>query len=362
MSAALGYSSFTRYEIAIDASGEKVGFVFPAPKTGNIDRVFAYVRTKTTNGTLDVRLETVDPATGKPSGTLVATNTSGTFANTASNQTIDVTLTAVCPVVKGTHYALVINQNAGNCTIMAISGPGNVVSGGMCSRLSTVFQNTGGSWSNRNAAPANAARPNFAVRYDDTNYYYIPGVVSLSTETRTGFNNTSGTRERGLAFTLPFPTRVTGFHLFGILAGGDYNVVLANTDGTALATYAGDKDLGSYYFVGSNYIGSYMGYFSSTVDLAAATKYYLTLVPTSASEVNLGEMTLISGASIPAQMGMWNGGTSAYLVTRASGGAYTEVTTERPYGMGLIVSAFDDGAGGGGGSTGISRGRIQLGM
>lgn len=333
-------------ELTIDASGEKVGFVFVAPKTGNIDLAAWYVKSKTTNGTLDLTMETVDAATGLPSGTLIATNTSGSFSNTSADQACAVTLTAVAAVTKGTQYAMVISQNAGNCTIQLFNP--NLRFG---SKLTYPLHYTGGAWSATSAAPARTLAPNIGLRYDDGAYYYIPGVMCFSTTALTTFNNTTATRERGLAFTLPFPGRVTGFFLIGSVNLSDYEVILATTDGTARLTFGGDKDLNSRY---GNYNGALQGYFSSTYDLAAATKYYLTLKPTSASNVSLREVTIID-ATVPAQMGMLNGGTAAYLVTRDSGGAYTETTSQRPYGMGIVVSGFDDGAGGAGGGMILPR-------
>src|SRR5687768_589334 len=107
---------------------------------------------------------------------------------------------------------------------------------------------TGGAWSNRNAVPATDTRPNMAIRYSGGAYHWIPGVVSYSTFSTAAFNNTSATRERGIAFTLPFPVRVTGWYLLGTITDSDYEIVLANTSGTALKTYTGDKDPASYYF------------------------------------------------------------------------------------------------------------------
>jgi hypothetical protein len=157
-------------------------------------------------------------------------------------------------------------------------------------------------------------------------------------------------------FQFPFVVRVAGFFVVSNNVQSDYTVVLANTAGTALATFTGDKDKSSYYAAGTNYGGTLKGYFASPVDLAVNTKYYLTLVPQSATNVDLAEATILNTA-VAAQMGMWNGGTAANLVTRDSGGAYTETTTQRPYGMGIIVSAFDDAVSGGGRRVGDGGGR-----
>jgi hypothetical protein len=220
-----------------------------------------------------------------------------------------------------------------------------------------VLHNTG-TWNALSAAPALNSRPNVAIRYDDTNYYYTPGLVCASAFAQTAFNNTSATRERGIAFQLPFPARVSGFYVTANNVQSDYSVVLANSGGTALATFSGDKDQSSFYLAGTLYGGFFSGYFASTVDLAANTTYYLTLVPQSATNVSITEATILD-TSVSGQMGMWNGGTAVTLVTRDSGGSYTTTATQRPYGMGLIVSGFDD-ATGGGSSGGVFGGGMSL--
>jgi hypothetical protein len=166
-------------ELTIDASGEKVAVVFVAPKTGNIDSVSFYVKTKTTNGTLTLTLETVSATNGQPTGTLVDTGATGTFSNTASNQVATVTFGATLPAVtKGTQYAAVISQAAGSCTILSLK---NYISArlGPTSRLAYVMHNTG-SWNATSAAPALDNVPNVAIRYDDAAYYFTPGVVCAS--------------------------------------------------------------------------------------------------------------------------------------------------------------------------------------
>jgi len=61
----------------IDAAGEKVAFIFEAPKTGTIDRLLFRTLGVTSGATVDVRLETIDASNGHPSGTLWGTDTNG---------------------------------------------------------------------------------------------------------------------------------------------------------------------------------------------------------------------------------------------------------------------------------------------
>lgn len=53
----------------LDADGEKLAFVLPAPKTGNLAQVGFRTMIVTTGDTLKVSFQGVDEATGDPDGT-----------------------------------------------------------------------------------------------------------------------------------------------------------------------------------------------------------------------------------------------------------------------------------------------------
>ena len=332
----------------LDASGEKIAFIFVAPKTGNIDKVHIRVPGHTTNSTLTLTLETIDATNGRPSGTLVGTGATGTV-NTTGTGTYSVTFGATLPAVtKGTQYALVVTQGTpGSLTVSHI----RVSSGGgwKFNRLAYTLTFLSSTWLALSATIPTSDRPNIAVRYDDGNYYYTPGLHCFSAATNTAFNSASDPVERGMFFQVPFPARVSGFYWMGASHSGDWKVILASTDGTELASFTGDKDQVSFYAAGTGYPGCAAGYFSTEIDLTADTKYYLTVRPTTATNIAVTEHTQMD-TSVSAMGGMFNGGTLVGQVRRASGGTYTETATARPLGMGLIFSAFD---GGGGGTPGI---------
>ena len=339
-----GYVKDDSATLNLNAVGNKVGFLFDAPFTGNIDRVFAYIGAHTSVGTLDVRLETIDLTTGLPSGTLVATNTNGAFITSGVGK-IDVTLTAVAPVTKGTQYALVIVQAAGSCIIRA--GIGN--------RSSSVHRRGHGAyfsaaaWSTRTSANTYSYSPYAAFHYDNGSYYSVKNVFPWSTSVATAFNNASASppgRERGMQFSLPFPCSVTGFFFCGDLTNSDTNVLLATAAGTTLLTASLDKDAWTAYAAGTNYGGNYVGYFSTSQTLTANTNYVLAMSPQSASSIALREFTLLDTGTV-AQMDGMAGGQSCILAYRATqgSGAFTTDTTKRPMGMGVIIDQFDDATG-----------------
>lgn len=334
----------------IDAAAEAAAMLFEAPISGDIDRVFAYIGAHTSIGTLDVRLETIDVATGSPSGTLVGTTTNGPFVTSGAG-VIDVTLTLPATVVKGTQYALVIVQAAGNCVIRAgvVASFGANAQFGFTTRRASMRFKTGGAYAARNNASSYGAFPLMALRYTGGSYHQLFGAMPFSAFTRSTFNNTTTARERGIRMKWPFPVRVTGYFFSGDLTNQDADIVLADSSGTALLTASLDKDLYASYAAGTNYGGAYEGWFSSTADIPANTVTYLTIKPTGASDIMLIEGTLLSGSGIPAQMGGLSGGTEFFLVTRDSGGTYDVSNTHiRPLGMGVRISAFGDDASTGG--------------
>ena len=62
----------------------RVGYAFQMPKSGTLKYIQVNVNGFTTTGTLQVRLETINPISNLPSGTLAYTNGYGTMSITAT--------------------------------------------------------------------------------------------------------------------------------------------------------------------------------------------------------------------------------------------------------------------------------------
>src|SRR5262249_21681228 len=145
---------------------------------------------------------------------------------------------------------------------------------------------TGAGYASRTSLPTYLAIP-VAGFIDPGNVAYsLKGFFPGSLMTRSAFNNGSVFNERGAGLTPPVPMRVPGWYSAGQLLNGDVNIVLADTGGTALLTFSGDKDWGTAYVTGSGYSNCMRGYFGSTTDLVAGTTYYLTLQPSSGTNCN----------------------------------------------------------------------------
>lgn len=328
---------------ALDGAGKKVASVFQAPATGTLEKVYVLISGYSVTGNLDFRLETIDASTGAPTGTLVTGTTANALVSITGNGVFSATLSV--SVTRGTSYALVYARSAGTYSAAHIGGAGRY-------RLgvgTTYLRYDGGSgYDNPGGQAASRLRmPIFGVKISGSHYPVI-GAYAMSSLAYTGFNNTTATRERGSAITLPFPARVSGFFAVGLFGASDSDFILANTAGSALATFSFDKEsMTSYYGAGSTYPHMLQGLFATPVDLVAGTTYYLTAKPTSASSITLVESSIINTADTDT-MNCLNGGTRLKLVTRDSGGTYTVSDTSRPFAMGLIVSGFGDDAGGGG--------------
>jgi hypothetical protein len=153
----------------------------------------------------------------------------------------------------------------------------------------------------------------------------------------------------GMRFQVPFPCTVSGFWLICEL-DGDAVVKLYDSDGvTVLASLALDTD---QRFGIAELTKRYV--FSASVTLSKDTYYYLGLEPSSATSVGFytgalpslatmntwdgGALVHAASAKDPSGTGSWthyNNGTDGYLRTW----------------MGVELSSFDDGVGGGVGGT-----------
>jgi hypothetical protein len=312
--------------ILLNTSSDRAGSVFRIPKAGNVRKIGFATRTVTTGATVDVRLETVDLATGTPSGTLWGTNTNGSQVINSSDDNVwlTTTLTADAAVSMGDLIALSIN-NAG-------SGNWNLAASADWADARGVYnlRFTSSAWT-KQASQA----PILALEYDDGSYFPIEGVFPYVALTHTSFGSTSSPDERGLRFKFPFPVRVRGCWAY-IDPDNDFRIKLYDTDGSStLINILIDKDA-----LGSNAEAFFAFTFTSIVELQRDNYYRLSVVPESATTMELGGVTVNSLALMDAL----KSGPNFHLTTRTDAGSWSETTTQRPY-MGVILDAFDDGVG-----------------
>lgn len=313
----------------LDAGDEKAAFIFRAPKAGEIDRVCFLTATVTTGATVDVRLETVDAATGAPTGTLVDTNSNAALVIADANDNVwfEVTLTAPATVTKNQRIAIVIVNPAVSPGTLNIVRFSNHTANDPYNALFT------GTWALDDRAPV------MAVRYDDTSYPAILGAFPCSVIGQTSFNTSSAPDEIGLFFRCNFNQRAAGVWAW-VELDGDTDVKLYDSDGSSvLETVSFDKDVR-----GATSGRLTVAYFTTPRTFTPNTDYRLTILPTTATSSGIGLMTFAAAALLDAiPMGQtW------HKTERTNAGSWTQTTTQRPF-MGLILDQLDDGVSAGGG-------------
>jgi hypothetical protein len=310
--------------LLIDASGEKVGCVFLAPKAGNISTLTFALGTVTTGQTIKASLQDVDATTGQPDGTI---DQSGTVAvgGGDSNTSKTVTLGSSRAVSVNDRVAAVLefDSTVGNLNILCSSSTEF--------GIPYVLHNTG-SWTKQVGRS-----PILAIGYDDGSFEVIHGMLPGTVQFQSYNSGTAGADEYALIFQFPFPVRVAGAAFHGRLSG-DADLVLYDSNGsTVLQSVSLDKDVTQ-----SISTGPIQARFASAQSLAKATSYRLAVKPTTVTDVRLHYLDCPSAASLDQLPCKRN----FHLSKRVDGGSWTEVTTQRPV-ISLFVEACDDASGGG---------------
>ena len=315
----------------MDATAEKYGLVFRVPKTGTILKVGFCTGTVTVGDTLKAGLYTVD-ASGNPTATAYGGMVAQTqvVLLTEDDTAFTVTLSTGATATAGDEVALVVEFNsfvAGNLNIAGIVG-----SSSTANQYPYTLSYTA-SWAKTSYIPIGW------FEYSDGSYAYLPGVYPVTAITSTAINTGSAADELALYFTVPFPTRLSGWGgEVGPQAGANFDVVL----------YDGTTSLGSQSYDGDSKVSTvargWTQQLATPIALAAGTVYRLAIKPTTANNVSVPVLTLSSAAAA----NQLEGGTSLYYSTRVDAGAWTDDTTKRPC-LWLLLDQFSDGAGGAGG-------------
>lgn len=320
----LGLVAYTG--VTLSASGSKVAFMFRAPKTGTIDRVFFKTTTLTTPTDTDIRLETVDATTGDPTGTLFATNSNIVIASGSmtANAFIEATLTAGAPVTKGDILAVVIAPSGTpNMTFSRLAVPT-----GFGQPYSASYA---GSWTKSiNAFPG-------AIRYSDGSYPHTPGVWPVSALSTVGITSTGTPDEIGNLINLPFKCRASGL-LIDTNSGGAGSTIVARIYDAADAVLA-SKTLTMTQLSGA---GIVMATLDAAVTLEAATDYRIAVEATTTTNRTFKYVDA-PNSSVAEALPLGN---KLTYTARTNAGAWSQ-TANRRLGIGLIVDQLDDGAGGG---------------
>jgi len=267
----------------VAGAADATAFVICAPKDLAISHGFfkcAAVTGGTT--TANLRIETVDPATGYPTGTLWATNTNGVSGNLTTGMNT-VALTATANITKGQMFAIVITWNSvGSFSVANVAmGSSNYYS------VPYKLTNITGAW-----AKVGLLGSAVAIGSSATDPYYIPGFLPISASPgANAFNNTSSAR-RGARFRVPVDCYISGLRYPTYTAVGDFSAIILDASNNELgsSSTAFEGDITSGLNAGCQNL-----FFDNEVGpLAVATDYFLAIVPASATNCNMYTLTLSS--------------------------------------------------------------------
>lgn len=314
----------TTASLAINTTGEAVGGMFYAPKTGSIDRVAFRTSTVTTGCTLDVGLESTDSTTGEPntSQTLIAAGANGTVvvANTDDNVWKTVTIGTPPSVTQGQPIWAVARISSGTPSALNLVRGNGLFPGAPANYNCRSVRYTASAWT------TNANPLVFAIRYSgDSEYTPMRGISPIGYTTLTISDSTNPDENGGLV-VLPFAAQACGIWLMTASGGpsADFTAKIYNSDGTSLlASQATTQAL-----MGNN-PGFAQVFFQTPVTLAAGS-YVVSARFTNATsgQVVYYNNTNFSNAAtgLPSR---WS---------RQNDGAWTSSTTEVS-GIGLLLNA-----------------------
>jgi hypothetical protein len=336
----------------IDASTEKVGYIFRVPKTGTLDQAEWRTTTVSLNAASAIRtsFQDVSATTFSADGVVdqfrnIAGSSVVVGWNVPGLMTSDGTDSGTKrSVTVGQLLAIVIDY----ATFTAADSLGislfdnNTTT--VISELSDDVYTTQfvGAWA------VVAPQPVFALKYSDGTYEHVPGAYIASALTTTTFNSTSGADELALAFQLPVEVAVGGAWIRMDL-DGDADIVLYEGT-TARETVSLDKDQRRGAAANSRYVR-----FSQNRTISAATDWFLAIKP-GASNVSAYDFTVNDAAIMNAA----EGGANFQFASRVDAGAWTKVATRRLW-AGLHVTQIHAAAvAGGGGAVFGGRGGVVL--
>lgn len=330
------WSTGTGGTTTLDAAGEYVCLVLVARQAMTISHVGLFVQAVAGSPTGDIRIETVDPTTGLPSGTLWGTNTNIVTATLTTGFALHA-LTASATIAAGDIFAVKFAYNSGTSYGLRIA-----MTYGLDSwSLPYIVTNTG----TPTKAVMSGPQSGVVLGSSSTAFYAVRGLqaAGISTATTTAFTNADGAR-RAARFRLPFPARCVGIvegghnaNAVDIIAGiyDDAGTELSNS----LTSFDGDNFTGA----GPRHL-----FFDNPVTLAKDTWYRAAIIANSASNTRCDFATL----DHVNYMAAWPGGADWHLATYTTAGGWVDTATSSIPAIAILIDQLDDGASAGGGAPG----------
>lgn len=336
----IGFSTDT----TIDAAGEYLAFISRATEDMTVSHVALRLNAVSGSPTADIRIETVDPATGLPNG-LWGTTNGGAGANTnivtgtlTTSMAVHA-LTHAAVILKGDYYCVKIAYNSGT----SIGVGYHVLTQTSLSSFPYKVANTG--------TPTISTMLNrsysMALGSSATVFYKIAGMLPLSLSSVTNSISTSNYDAVGIRFKVPFKCRCTGLvhsmmtASYGAMKYGIYNDGGSEVDGSETTGY--DVEI-----TGGGANGNHLSlFFDSPATLSPDTWYRAALWPLTTTAF-VGH---VYGYSLSGLHAVGPGGTNWHYTRKALSGAWDDSFVNDAWVMNLLIDQLDDGAGIGGGAS-----------
>ncbi len=325
---------FTNRE-TLNAADEYIAFIMAVPKTGTLKKVCILTGTVTTADTINVSIETVDPATGYPSGTLYATGATGSQESPTSS----------------TFYWIAINSTSGISVtagdLIAIKVSLDYVDGDMTIQYNNWIHN-----------PTNSEIFPYVERYVDSTHTkgvsepcvaleYDGEIINSGSvcckSSSVNYNNSSSGDYKALKITMPFGARIVGAWAYADI-DNPAQLILYSSDGyTSLGTISFDPDIRV-----STSAGIFISFFSSPITLIKNSSYRLALIATTSSNITFHYMTFGDDDTLKGIDQMPFGQNACYSYCTDAPDSlddWSDISTYRPM-MGLIIDKIDIGSSG----------------
>lgn len=344
------YGAFTAQ--TFDATTDLAVWIFQAPKTGTLDRMDVNIAAITTWPSGGVQVgwqgvtETAVPTVNNGSFTHSVTVTASPGAGWWNPGSFVDGGAAKKSVTQGDLIAFVMKPVSGTVsfTVNRIDSTNLPIGGGLIGKFPMYLANTSGT------TAISATGLSVALWYDGdsapTSFSpHAPPVLAMTTKTVASTNPDYA----GLLFRVPFSCKVKGAMIRADVDSNATIKLITNDASTPLASVTWDSERRA-----TDGSGQMLFMFTSEVTLSVNTDYRVIIDNSASATACTMTVWTVAAAS---HRGAWPYGETSALTTSNDGTTWTDTTTSQPL-FALLVSALDDGVGGGGGLAMPVSGRI----
>lgn len=321
---------------SLTAAGHYSSFIFRAREAMAISHVYLRLGAVSGSPTAVISIESVDPATGLPSGTVLGPTangkvTTGTLTTTGTVHALAETVN----VAAGDYVCVKVAYNSGTSLALQTVPFARVGQGS----LPYVVGNTG---TPTKGAQLNSSS-NIALGSSSTTFYRVQGLLPAQGASVTGSVSNATFDALGMRFKLPFKARCCGLittinsSTYGEFKYGIYSDAGSEVDNSETTGF--DKDM-----MGLQANGPHLRLdLDSPATLFPDTWYRAALWPTSATTFVLQAY----GAPDANIKAIQPGGANWHYTRKAIGGAWDDSFVNDSLVMNLLIDQLDDGVGGG---------------